>query len=284
MIKNKRDIIIEGSYKKPILIDVTYKKNKQAKQGVIFSHGFKGFKDWGAFNKMAKYFASQDIVFIKFNFSYNGTTQDDPLNFTDLEAFGNNNFCKELDDLSLVIDWAYSSKILKKEIDIKNISLFGHSRGGAISILKSCQDSRVRKIVSWASPSNLLNRLPSGKQLQKWRETNVAYVYNGRIQQNMPMYYQFYKNCKTNIKRLNIHRAVSKIKIPHLVVHGSNDSTVLIDEAYMIKKWNINTDLYVIEGADHVFGSFHPYTLKVFTDDLKEAIDATISFLKRQTS
>ena len=101
----KKKIQISGSAGNPILIDVTYKGNAQPKQVVVFCHGFKGFKDWGPFNKIAAHFAKQEIIFVKFNFSHNGTTVDDPLNFGDLKAFGNNNFCKELDDLSLVLDW-----------------------------------------------------------------------------------------------------------------------------------------------------------------------------------
>ncbi len=93
----KKKIQISGSAGKPILIDVTYKANAQPKQVVVFCHGFKGFKDWGPFNKIAAHFAQQEIIFVKFNFSHNGTTVDDPLNFGDLKAFGNNNFCKELD-------------------------------------------------------------------------------------------------------------------------------------------------------------------------------------------
>ena len=30
---------------------------------------------------------------------------EDPIDFPDLEAFGNNNFSKEVDDLGSVIDW-----------------------------------------------------------------------------------------------------------------------------------------------------------------------------------
>ena len=77
----KKKLQIPGSAGKPILIDVTYKANTQRKQVVVFCHGFKGFKDWGPFNKMASHFANHDIVFVKFNFSYNGTTPDDILNF-----------------------------------------------------------------------------------------------------------------------------------------------------------------------------------------------------------
>ena len=276
----KENKIIEGSVGKPILIDVTFRANSKAKQVVVFCHGFKGFKDWGPFNDIADYFAEQGIVFVKFNFSFNGTTIDDPSNFGDLKAFGNNNFCKELDDLTLVLDWIENCKELKGEIDTSRISLFGHSRGGSIALLKTAEDRRVAKVVSWASPSNFLDRLPKQEKLNKWKEMDVAYIYNGRTKQNMPMYFQFYENCIANADRLNIQNAVVKMNIPHLIVHGSEDPTVLLAEAERMKSWNSNTHLHVIEGANHVLGGFHPYDFANFPKDLQEAIGVTVSFLK----
>ena len=280
MIKKLYNIIIDGSAGKPILIDVTFKANTQAKQVVVFCHGFKGFKDWGPFNKIATHFAGKDIVFVKFNFSFNGTTTNDPVNFGDLKAFGNNNFCKELDDLSLVLDWIENFQELKGEIDTSKISLFGHSRGGSIAMLKSAEDRRVEKVISWASPSNFLERLPKKEKLVKWKELGVAYIYNARTKQNMPMYFQFYENCIKFAERLNIQNAVSKMITPHLLVHGSEDPTVLLSEAVSIKNWNKNTHLHIIDGSDHVFGGFHPYNLEEFPKYLQEAIDVTIKFLK----
>ena len=50
---------------------------------------------------MADRFADAGFVFVKFNLSHNGTTIEHPIDFVDLEAFGNNNFAKELDDLGV---------------------------------------------------------------------------------------------------------------------------------------------------------------------------------------
>ena len=270
----KKTLTIKGSIEKPILIDYTYNKENCSNGVVVFSHGFKGFKDWGPFNKIAAYFTQQGYVFVKFNFSHNGTTPENPIDFVDLKAFGNNNFSKELDDLKLVLNW------VEKKFPKQEITLFGHSRGGAISMLKQAEDNRVSKVVSWASPSNLLNRLPKGEKQEKWKTTNIAYIYNGRTKQNMPMNYQFYLDCKANAQRLNIEKAVSNMQIPHLVVHGSDDPTVLIAEANNVKKWNSAAELYVIKGANHVFDGCHPFNSDVFPKDLQEAIDVTIKFLK----
>ena len=78
-----QNIAIAGSANKHILLDVFYNNTGVAKPIVIFSHGFKGFKDWGHFETVAKQFADAGFVFIKFNFSHNGTTPTDPLNCGD---------------------------------------------------------------------------------------------------------------------------------------------------------------------------------------------------------
>jgi len=267
-------IAIIGSDNRPILIDIVYKENNQPKKILVFSHGFKGFKDWGPFNQIAETFSENNFVFVKFNFSHNGTTIDNPIDFVDLDAFGNNNFCKELDDLGFVLDW------VEKNFINAEIYLFGHSRGGGISMLKTAEENRISKVVSWASPSDFTNRM-SKEKLALWKEKGVAFIYNGRTKENMPMYFQFYESCKANKDRIDIKKAVESIKIPQLIIHGSEDPTVKLSEAKNLKKWNPDSQLHIIKGADHVLGAFHPFNLEKYPTFLQEAIDVTIDFLKK---
>ena len=92
------------------------------------------------------------------------------MDFEDLDAFGNNNFSKELDDLGLVIDYLTTNNEFNKEFKCNKITLFGHSRGGAISLLKSAEDDRIANVVSWASPSNFIDRLPKEEKAAKWKQ------------------------------------------------------------------------------------------------------------------
>ena len=69
-----KNIQVQGKHKKPILTDLHYTKNGQQKAIVIFCHGYKGYKDWGAWNLMATEFAKQNFFFAKFSFSHNGGT------------------------------------------------------------------------------------------------------------------------------------------------------------------------------------------------------------------
>mgnify|MGYP003967229777 FL=1 len=274
-----KSFIIKGSLKKEILLDVTFNNNSLKKQLIIFSHGFKGFKDWGPFNTMAKSFANENFFFLKFNFSHNGTSVDDPCNFIDLESFGNNNFSLELDDLNLVIDWIINNDSFTNEININKINLLGHSRGGAISVLKAAEDNRIKKIISWASPSDFTNRLDNSK-ISLWKEKGVAYVFNSRTNQNMPMYYQFYEDCIKNSKRIDIKIACKNLNIPHLVIHGTDDPTVSINDANDFKKWNSNTEIFEIKDANHVFGIMHPYSLDKYPKHFQITLDKTFEFLK----
>jgi len=271
---SKFNFKINGSRERKITIDSTLIENNHLYEVILFSHGFKGFKDWGPFNEIANFFALNGYIFIKFNFSYNGTNLQNPTDFVDLNAFGNNNFCTELDDLELVINWTNTKYPGCK------VSLFGHSRGGAISVLKSNENNQIDKVISWASPSNLISRLPDTDKARKWKDTNIVYVYNGRTKQNMPMFYQFYQNCIENIERLNIKKAIKEINIPHLHIHGSSDSTVLIEDALEMKRWNNKINLVIINDADHVFGSSHPYNKNKFPIHLNKALLKTLEFLK----
>lgn len=277
---SQQHIVINGKHQKPIVIDVTYVENKTNLPIIIFCHGYKGFKDWGAWNLMAKQFAEAGFCFIKFNFSYNGGTVEQPIDFPDLEAFGNNNYTKELDDLETVIDWVFNYPDLQKIANTNSISLLGHSRGGGITLIKAEEDSRIKSVISLASVSDFSSRMTALCDLETWKQTGVTYVVNGRTKQQMPHYYQFYEDFKANEERLTIKRAVSNLKIPHLIIHGNKDTSVLMEEAEHLHLWNPHSELRIIDGADHVFGASHPWEKKDLPKHLNEVVQKCLAFLQ----
>jgi pimeloyl-ACP methyl ester carboxylesterase len=280
-MKFERNIILEGKHNKPILVDVCYRSNNSFKPIVIFCHGYKGFKDWGAWNIMAETFAKAGFYFIKFNFSYNGGTIEQPIDFPDLIAFGNNNYTKELDDLDTVLNWVCENPILITKSDTNNITLLGHSRGGGIVSIKAEEDSRVKTLITLASVSDFKIRFNENSEAFKiWKKTGVKFVENGRTKQQMPHYFQFYKNFIENKDRLTIKRAVSNLKTPHLIIHGSDDTSVSVEEAKSLHKWNSKSKLEIIEGANHVFGTCHPWKNDSLSNNLQKVINVILAFLK----
>jgi len=280
MITNK-NIIIQGKHKKPILVDVFLKDVKKKQPIVIFCHGYKGFKDWGCWDLAAEAFANAGFCFVKFNFSHNGGTVAQPLDFPDMEAFGNNNYIKELDDLETVIDWITSADCeYETFIDKKKITLIGHSRGGGIVTIKGYEDNRISKVISWAGVSDYGSRFGSEEKIAQWKKDGVMYVINGRTKQEMPHYYQFYENFKANENRLNIKNSAVNLKIPHCIIHGDNDTSVAIKEGENLYSWNPNSEFVIIKDANHVFGGKHPWEKPILPNHLEEVIVKSISFIK----
>ena len=279
-MKQIRNIQIPGKHGKDILADLFFNETGTKKEVVLFCHGYKGYKDWGAWNLVAEEFARQGFFFVKMNFSHNGGTVDQPIDFPDLEAFGNNNFIKELDDLETVIDWLSDDGSVKKEKDMNRLTLIGHSRGGGIVLLKAHEDKRVSKVVTWAGVSDFGSRFPEGEVLAQWEKSGVAYVHNGRTKQEMPHYFQFFTTFKENEERLTIKTAVSNLEIPFLIVHGDQDETVAIVEAQNLNRWNDESQLRIIAGANNTFGSSQPWIEKTLPTHLKAAVSQTLEFLK----
>ncbi|NCO62355.1 MAG: alpha/beta hydrolase [Flavobacteriales bacterium] len=276
---DKNSLVIQGKHHKPILIDFQYISNGLQKPIIIFCHGYKGFKDWGAWNLMALTFAEAGFCFIKFNFSHNGGTLKEPIDFPDLEAFGNNNYTKELDDLEAVIDWVFNNKGFENETNKKNITLIGHSRGCGIVSIKAEEDSRIKKLITLAGVSDYGVRFPKGNAFEAWKKNGVYKVENARTKQQMPHYFQFYQDFTENEKRLTIKRAVSNLKIPHLIIHGDADTSVSIEEAKKLHEWNPNSTLKIIKDANHVFGASHPWKSSETPQHLSQAIQSIMLFL-----
>jgi len=275
----QRNILAKSTkHSKPILTDVFYNSNKEKKPLVIFCHGYKGYKDWGAWNLAAEEFAKNDIFFLKFNFSHNGGTVKDPIDFPDLEAFGQNNFIIELDDLEDIINWISTSEYAN-EIDIENITLIGHSRGGGIVSIKASENEKIGKVISWSGVSDFGKRFPKGDALKIWEKVGVSYIQNARTKQQMPHYFQFYTSFKNNEQRLTIKDAVSKLKIPHLIVHGENDEVVKPEEAKNLHTWDANSKLVFIEEMNHPLGCTQPWTKTELPKHLSQVIKESINFI-----
>ncbi len=281
MIADERNIVLQGKHGRPFLADVHYQDTGSKKPVVVFSHGFKGFKDWGPYDLIAQRFAGAGFIFVKFNFSHNGTTIDHPVDFIDLEAFGNDNLSIEMDDLGIVLDWIFSSEFPVKtgEADLENLYLMGHSRGGGISILKAHEDVRVKKLCTWGSV-NEFSKYWSKEELEQIKHDGVIFIPNTRTQQMMPMRWQMYENYFANLSRLFVPDAVRALKIPLLIIHGTKDETIPVECAIEMEKWNDQAQLLLIENSNHNFGGKHPWAKNELTSDLEIAVNATVEFFK----
>jgi alpha-beta hydrolase superfamily lysophospholipase len=281
-MQNTKNIIVSGYGGKVMTVDVCFDPGKTQQPVMIYAHGFNGFKDWGNFDIIAAKVATAGFVFIKFNFSHNGTTPSQPTEFEDLEAFGQNNYSIELYDLNAIIDWVSSPmNIFHDKMDIQKLSLLGHSMGGGIAILQGAMDKRITRLVTWSAISEC--KTPWGswsiEKMQEWKIKGVQYYTNSRTHQQMPMYYQLYEDYLANTEKLDILKAISTLPIPILLCHGTLDVAVPIEKALELKKWQPAAKLFTVE-SDHVYGRRHPWTDKDLPLAMEAVVKETIQFLQ----
>lgn len=282
VIQEHKNIALEGRHQRPVVTDVFYSAEGGKKPIIIFSHGYKGFKDWGVWDLMARAFARNGFFFVKFNFSFNGGTLEQPIDFPDLEAFSENTFSKELDDLEVVIDWVSDvNSEFKNHIDSTDISLIGHSRGGGTVIIKASEDERVKNLITLASVSDFKTRFPAGEEFEAWKKHGIGYVENTRTKQQMPHKFSFYEDFEANEARLTVSRAASRLNIPFLIIHGTEDPTVNIDNAEHLKEWCPSAELLLLEGSNHVFEGAHPWGEGEMPKAFETIVDRVSRFVKK---
>lgn len=275
-LKHESFVIDGEATKKPITGDIRFSDNGTAKPLIIFAHGFKGFKDWGPWHILSDKAAVDGFCFCKFNFSWNGTTPENPHEITDLEAFGYNNFSKEAEDLDRLLNFL-TERAEVFQIDLERIYLIGHSRGGGISIVKASEDQRIKKLATWASVYDFATHF-SEAELMYWKTHGVVYVKNSRTGEQYPMYYNFVEDFLANGDRFVLSKAIEKVEQPMLIVHGTADETVNINAAFQLKDWKKDAQLVILDQATHTFGAKHPFEGDSIPKDLETAFSKTLSF------
>ena len=278
----KVDFKVYPQHARAFTADATYTQDGNKKPVVLYTHGFKGFKDWGHFNLLADYFAGHGFAFIKFNFSHNGTSIDNDSDLHDMEAFGRNNFSIELEDLKSLIDLVHdeAGPLPQQEMDLDRIYLIGHSRGGGSVILKAAEDARVRAVATWAAVNNFDQRWDELEK-ESWKKEGVQWVTNARTGIRMPLYYQIVEDYLANVERLEIPKVIRKMQQPLLILHGEQDETLPVQMAHDLHTWKPDAELHLLPGADHSFGGQHPYEQHELPKAAKAAANLSIAFFNQ---
>lgn len=275
-IKNKQ---IEGADDRPLMMDIYLPDTSEKTPVVIFAHGFKGFKDWGCWHLIAQSFVNQGFAFVKFNFSHNGMTADALLDFADLEAFGQNTYSKEWADLDHILTWI-TAEAPQYHIDLQQLTLIGHSRGGGMAIAKAAADNRIKNLVTWAAVPTLAWLWASEAFKTQWKNDGVTYQKNARTGQDMPLYYTLCTDYEANTAIFDLEIAAPKVHQPWLIVHGSADAGVAPSSAEYLHHLQPHSSLKIIAKADHVFGGKHPWHEADLPKESVELVETTIDFIK----
>lgn len=273
---------MKGSEGLPMLVDVHLASSLESKSPlVIYAHGINGFKDWGGMNLIAQKFAQAGFIFLKFNFSHNGTTPAQPEEFANLEAYKEDSYLKRQFDLNCILNFVLSEQS-DFQFDESRLSLIGHSRGGPDVLLFAANEVRINRVITWAAVAHCQTPWQNleADAVQKWSKKGYYTRENGRTGQQMPIGYSLFEEYQAHKERLNLEKAARSLSIPWLIVHGDADEAVFVKSAYDLKAWRDDASVFIIENTGHTFDRTHPWAARELPDASLKKVNRSIEFLQ----
>jgi dienelactone hydrolase len=259
----------------PVRGDVRVRQGHRADAAIVFCHGFKGFRRFGFFPNLARAAAERGFAAVTLDFSRNGIGPDGADTFSAMHLFTEHTHTRNLDEICRVTDVLTRGALLDRPA--RRIGLFGHSRGGGEAVLAAAADPRVNALVTWAAIAKVDRWTP--EQVAAWTAGGNVEIENARTKQMMPIGPGYWRDMDANRERLDILAAAARVTVPWLIVHGDADASVPVDEGrQLFDAAGENTELLVVEGADHGFNAKHPY--EGATPELRVAAEATLEWFE----
>ncbi len=244
---------------------------------VLVLHGFKGFMDWGFFPELARALVARGLAALRFNFSGSGVGEN-PLEFTEEQAFFENTPSRELEDVERVRAWLDSGAV--PWLDSRRVGLFGHSLGGAVALVHAARRGDCRAVVAWAPVASFRRFGPEVERL--WREQGHLEILNARTGQVHRLGVGWLEDLEKQPRALDVVAACRALSTPTLILHGSADEAVPVAEGETLTGAFPRgvARLEVLAGAGHTFGAVHP--LNGVPGDLERVFRETGDFLARR--
>jgi uncharacterized protein len=187
--------------------------------------------DDGGYPELAERLCRKGLAVYWFNFRGAG------------DSGGNMDLAGWTRDLQAVLDYLWGLD----SFDKSRLSLVGFSAGAAVSIYVASQDTRVSRVVACACPAEIT----PFNQDNNWQSLVDHFREIGAIRDEdfPPSLEEWVAGCQ-RIHPINHIAAISPR--PLLIVHGSGDSTVSVEDAQRLyEKAGLPKQLVIIDGAGH---------------------------------
>ena len=172
----------------------------------------------------------------------------------DLPGFGDSPEPKEI---WTMYDYAAAIKSLLDELKVESPIMIGHSFGGKISLIYASK-YKTSKLVVFGSPfKKEVEKLSTKtKILKKLKKVPVLKNLEGFAKKHIGS--RDYKNASEFMRKilvehvnLDITEDVKKIKCPTLIIWGTMDNEVPVEEAYELEKLISDSAVIPYEGCSH---------------------------------
>jgi dienelactone hydrolase len=243
---------------------------------IIFLHGFKGFKDWGAFPDACAELSTAGFAVVAMNFSLNGVGEN-MTEFDELDLFARETLSQDLNDVRSVISAIQGGEIFPDldHLNLEQIGLLGHSRGGHTAVAAAAEYAEVGCLVTWSAVADY-NARWSDEMIADWEKKGVTEIKNGRTGQIMPVKDVVYKDAMENGDRLMAVKRARELNIPSLFIHSKGDDAVSHKEAEKLYRncASDKKDMKLIPDSGHTFDTAHPFE----DEDFPEAFQKTLGY------
>lgn len=248
---------------------------------VLFIHGFKGFKDWGAFPDACEELARAGFAVIPFNFSLNGIGKN-MTEFDQLDLFERETLSQDLDDIGTVINAIKQKEIAsdRVQLDTDRIGIIGHSRGGHTAVTAAAEYSEIMCLVTWSAVANY-NARWSDQMKKDWDEKGYTEIINSRTNQTMRVGKTVYEDALENSDSLIAIKRVRELHIPSMFIAGKNDEAVPYSDSEKLYRAcpADEKEVRIIDDAGHTFNVSHPFEDEKFPKAFEEVLDLTEGWL-----
>lgn len=188
---------------------------------LLICHGFKGYKDYGFFPRLADAAAGRGLIAHRFNFSHSGMTPRTET-FERPDLFEQDTWMKQVRDLHTVAAAVASGKLAGQGLPGV---WFGHSRGGvAVLLAASGTEPAPVGVVTAAAPDKACNLEQEQQRLLK--KLGRMPSPSGRTGQELYVGRRWLEEIEADPDAHDPCRAIAALPCPALILHGDADPTV----------------------------------------------------------
>jgi dienelactone hydrolase len=248
---------------------------------VLFVHGFKGFKDWGAFPDACEELARAGFAVLAMNLSRNGVGEG-MMDFDQPDLFARETLTGDLEDIGVLIE-AIKAKEIDSEkftLDTDRIGIIGHSRGGHTAVAAAAEYSEIHCLITWSAVADY-NARWSDDMIKDWKEKGFTEILNSRTGQTMRIDKVVYDDAIENADRVIALNRISELHIPSLFIAAKDDESVPGSESEKLYRKSPASDKEIrfIPDTGHTFGVSHPFEEEDFPEPFSEVLDHTEGWL-----
>ena len=274
-----KDWTIDGADGEPI-IGNTHPVEGEPAGVVVIAHGFKGYKDYGMFPRIAAEMADRGLIAHRFNFSHSGMTNNLET-FERPDLFEKDTWNKQVHDLRAVFEAVTGGTLDGGGLPLV---IFGHSRGGVSALLAAGRFAgdaaapQLAGVATAAAPHacNFLNESESKVLLKEGFLVSPS----SRTGQGLKIGRVFLTEQLEAPEAHDLLTLVGGITCPVLLVHGEQDPTVpAFCTSRIAECLPTPPRIEIVAGANHVFNTPNPMPAEAEpSPQLRELLDALGEF------